>query len=42
MDRIQKGDMIVEYCPTKDMISDVLTKPLQGSAFVSCGRCYST
>jgi hypothetical protein len=25
--------MIVEYCPTEDMISDVLTKPLQGSAF---------
>jgi hypothetical protein len=31
--RIKKGDMIVEYCPTADMISDVLTKPLQGSAF---------
>jgi hypothetical protein len=32
-DRINKGDMIVEYCPTADMISDVLTKPLQGSPF---------
>jgi hypothetical protein len=25
--------VVVEYCPTEDMISDVLTKPLQGSAF---------
>jgi hypothetical protein len=32
-DRIEKGDMIIEYCPTADMISDVLTKPLQGSPF---------
>jgi hypothetical protein len=32
-DRIDKGDMVVEYCPTADMISDVLIKPLQGSAF---------
>jgi hypothetical protein len=30
-DRINKGDMVVEYCPTADMISDILTKPLQGS-----------
>jgi Reverse transcriptase (RNA-dependent DNA polymerase) len=32
-DRINKGDMVVEYCPTADMISDILTKPLQGSPF---------
>jgi hypothetical protein len=32
-DRIDKGDMVVEYCPMADMISDVLIKPLQGSAF---------
>jgi hypothetical protein len=32
-DRINKGDMIMEYCPTADMISDILTKPLQGSPF---------
>ena len=25
--------MIVEYCPTDNMISYVLTKPLQGAAF---------
>jgi hypothetical protein len=24
---------MVEYCPTGDMISDLLTKPLQGAAF---------
>jgi hypothetical protein len=32
-DRIKKGNMIVKYCPTADMISGVLTKPLQGSTF---------
>jgi hypothetical protein len=32
-DRINKGDMIIEYCPTGKMLSDVLTKPLQGAAF---------
>jgi hypothetical protein len=32
-DRISKGDVMVEYCPTGDMISDLLTKPLQGAAF---------
>ena len=25
--------MVVEYCPTGDMIADVLTKPLQCAAF---------
>jgi hypothetical protein len=32
-DRIVKGDIVVEHCPTMDMISDILTKSLQGSAF---------
>jgi hypothetical protein len=27
-----RGDVVVEYCPIGDMVSDVLTKPLQGSA----------
>ena len=32
-DRISKVDVVVEYCPTGDMLSNVLTKPLQGAAF---------
>ena len=31
--RIQAGDLRVEYCPTDDMIADFFTKPLQGSKF---------
>ena len=33
-DRIQAGDLRVEYCPTDDMIADFFTKPLQGGKFV--------
>jgi hypothetical protein len=25
--------MVVSYCPTKEMVSDYFTKPLQGSLF---------
>ena len=32
-DRISKGEVRVEWCPTKDMIADFMTKPLQGSLF---------
>jgi hypothetical protein len=32
-DRISKGEVRVEWCPTKEMAADFLTKPLQGSAF---------
>ena len=32
-DRISKGEVRVEWCPTKDMVADYMTKPLQGSAF---------
>jgi hypothetical protein len=32
-DRIQNGDLRVEYCPTGDMVADFFTKPLQGSLF---------
>jgi len=32
-DRIANGDVHVFYCPTKQMIADFFTKPLQGSAF---------
>jgi hypothetical protein len=32
-DRIKKGELSVEYCPTLDMIADYFTKSLQGSLF---------
>jgi hypothetical protein len=32
-DRISKGDVRVEWCPTKEMVADFMTKPLQGSIF---------
>ena len=32
-DQIKQGNVQVEYCPTKDMIGDYMTKPLQGELF---------
>jgi hypothetical protein len=32
-DRISKGEVRVEWGPTKEMVADFMTKPLQGSAF---------
>ena len=32
-DQIEKGNVSVEYCPTDDMTSDFMTKPLQGEKF---------
>lgn len=32
-DRIAKGKLNVEWCPTGDMIGDFMTKPLQGALF---------
>ena len=32
-DRIDKGEMRVEYCPTHLMLEDFLTKPLMGGIF---------
>jgi hypothetical protein len=32
--RVAKGDLRVDWCPTDKMIADFLTKPLQGKAFV--------
>ena len=32
-DRITKGEVRVQWCPTKDMVADFMTKPLQGSLF---------
>ena len=33
-DRIAKGEIEVKYCPTKLMIADCLTKPVQGQLFL--------
>jgi len=33
MDKIQKGEVKVAYCPTENILADFFTKPLQGSAF---------
>ena len=30
-DQIEKGNLKVQYCPTKEMWADYMTKPLQGS-----------
>ena len=32
-DRISKGEIRVEWCPTGNMVADFMTKPLQGSTF---------
>jgi hypothetical protein len=32
-DRIKRGEVKVEYCPTDDMLGDPFTKPLQGKKF---------
>ena len=31
--RMDTGDCEVEYIPTKDMVADMFTKPLQGDVF---------
>jgi hypothetical protein len=33
-DRISDGEIVVDYCPTDETVSDMLTKPLQGSKFI--------
>jgi len=37
-DRINSGDLSVQYCPTGDMIGDFFTKPLQGQLFIKFRR----
>ena len=32
-DRVDSGEIKVEYCPTEDMLADLFTKPLQGEQF---------
>lgn len=33
-DRIQAGELSIEYCPTNKMVADFFTKPLQGQKFL--------
>jgi KUP system potassium uptake protein len=33
MDRIQSKALVIEYCPTEEMVADIFTKPLQSSLF---------
>ncbi len=35
-ERAEVGDIIMEYCPTREQLADTLTKPLQGEAFALC------
>ena len=35
MDQISKEEVHVEWCPTKDMVANFMTKPLQGTNFQS-------
>ena len=34
-DQIEKGNVSIEHCPTKEMIADFFTKPLQGKLFIA-------
>ena len=36
-DRVDKGEIKVEYCPTKQMLANFYTKPLQGNLFRKFG-----
>ena len=33
-DRVDSGELKLEYLPTADMVADILTKPLQGQTFI--------
>ena len=33
-DRVQSGELSIEYCPTDEMVADFFTKPLQGEKFL--------
>ena len=32
-DRVESGDIVLCYCPTREMIADVLTKAVNGELF---------
>jgi hypothetical protein len=33
VDKVTKGEILIEHCPTAEMIADILTKPMSGSPF---------
>ena len=33
-DKVDTGDIEIEYCPTEDMRGDYFTKPVQGNLFI--------
>jgi hypothetical protein len=33
-DQVEKGNVVIEYCPTLEMVGDFMTKPLQGHLFL--------
>ena len=35
---LENGEMKIKYCPTDEMVADILTKPLQGSQFIKLSR----
>ena len=37
-DRVQRGEMTIKHCPTKEMLADPFTKPLQGKQFYEFRR----
>jgi hypothetical protein len=37
-DQVEAGNVSVEYCPTKEMVTDFFTKPLQGESFLKFKR----
>jgi hypothetical protein len=36
--QVEAGNISIEYCPTKAMVADFFTKPLQGDLFVKFKR----
>ena len=40
-DKIKKGEVKVEFCPTHDMLRDLFTKPLQSTLFIHVRERYS-
>ena len=32
-DQVEKGNVVIEYCGTDNMVADFMTKPLQGEKF---------
>ena len=32
-DKVESGELVIEYLPTEEILADLLTKPLQGALF---------